>query len=125
MLPDGSAKDDVKLPDGDLGKQIQADFDDGKELIVTVVAAMGEELALSHKEAPKSCAFLPYRRDWGQDTNTTSGQKSGTTWRPHGLTGPPQHTCILFHGFCTLLLYQIVFMSLNQRCMPCISGAQT
>ncbi|KAF8604439.1 eukaryotic translation initiation factor 5A-2, partial [Ceratobasidium sp. AG-I] len=53
MLPDGSPKDDVKVPEGDLGKQIQADFDDGKELIITVVAAMGEELALSAKEAPK------------------------------------------------------------------------
>jgi len=53
MLQDGTAKDDVKLPEGDLGKEIQAGFDDGKDLLVTVVAAMGEEQAMSYKEAPK------------------------------------------------------------------------
>ncbi|KDN35115.1 Eukaryotic translation initiation factor 5A, partial [Rhizoctonia solani AG-8 WAC10335] len=53
MTPDGTPKDDVRVPDGDLGKQIQADFDDGKELIITVCAAMGEEHALGCKEAPK------------------------------------------------------------------------
>ena len=37
MNPDGSTKDDVKVPEGDVGKQIVADFADGKDLIVTVV----------------------------------------------------------------------------------------
>lgn len=32
MLSDGSTKDDVKLPEGDLGDKIKAGFDDGKEL---------------------------------------------------------------------------------------------
>ncbi|KAG8743235.1 Eukaryotic translation initiation factor 5A [Ceratobasidium sp. 414] len=58
MTPDGTPKDDVKVPEGDLGKQIQADFDEGKELIVTVVAAMGEEMALGAKEAPKGACTL-------------------------------------------------------------------
>ena len=53
MTQDGTAKDDVKLPDSDLGKQIQADFDEGKDLLVTIVSAMGEEQAISYKEAPK------------------------------------------------------------------------
>jgi len=54
MTPDGSAtKDDVKVPEGDLGKQIEADFEEGKDLIVTVVSSMNEEMALSVKEAPK------------------------------------------------------------------------
>ena len=53
MSQDGAPKDDVKVPEGDLGKQIQDDFDAGKELLVTIVAAMGEEQALSCKEAPK------------------------------------------------------------------------
>ncbi|KAI9323418.1 eukaryotic translation initiation factor 5A-2 [Dichotomocladium elegans] len=53
MLDDGSLKDDVKVPDNELGAQLQADFDEGKELLVSVVAAMGEEHALSYKEAPK------------------------------------------------------------------------
>lgn len=43
MTADGAAKDDVKVPEGDLGKQIQADFDEGKDLLVTIVSAMGEE----------------------------------------------------------------------------------
>ena len=53
MTQDGTAKDDVKVPEGDLGKQIQTDFDDGKDLLVTIVSAMGEEQAISYKEAPK------------------------------------------------------------------------
>ena len=56
MQADGSTKDDVKLPEGELGNKIQEDFDAGKDLIVTVVAAMGEEHALAYKEAPK-CKF--------------------------------------------------------------------
>lgn len=43
MDTDGNPKDDVKVPDGDLGKQIQEDFDAGKDLMVTIIAAMGEE----------------------------------------------------------------------------------
>ena len=43
MTQDGTAKDDVKVPEGDLGKQIQADFDEGKDLLVTIISAMGEE----------------------------------------------------------------------------------
>ena len=51
LLPDGSTKEDVKLNEDDLGKQIKANFEDGKELMVTIVAAMGEEAAVSFKEA--------------------------------------------------------------------------
>ena len=54
MLADGSTKDDVRVPDGEIGSKIQADFDDGKELIVTVITAMGEEACISYKEAPKA-----------------------------------------------------------------------
>lgn len=50
---DGSAKDDVKVPEGDLGKQLESEFEAGKELLVTIVSSMGEEMALSFKEAPK------------------------------------------------------------------------
>ena len=53
MTQDGTAKDDVKVPEGDIGKQIQDGFDDGKDLLVTIVSAMGEEQAISFKEAPK------------------------------------------------------------------------
>ncbi|KAL4063957.1 translation protein SH3-like domain-containing protein [Scleroderma yunnanense] len=53
MAQDGTSKDDVKLPDSDLGKTLQSDFEEGKDLLVTIVSAMGEEQALSYKEAPK------------------------------------------------------------------------
>lgn len=49
MTPDGVEKNDVKVPDGDLGKQIEAEFEEGKELIITVVSSMGEEAALGVK----------------------------------------------------------------------------
>ncbi|KAB8204194.1 eukaryotic elongation factor 5A hypusine, DNA-binding OB fold-domain-containing protein [Aspergillus parasiticus] len=53
MTQDGTAKDDVKVPDGVLGDQIQQDFEAGKDLLITVLSAMGEEQAISVKEAPK------------------------------------------------------------------------
>ena len=53
MTQDSNPKDDVKVPEGDLGTQIQAGFDEGKDLLVTIVSAMGEEAAISFKEAPK------------------------------------------------------------------------
>ncbi|KAI9635574.1 putative translation initiation factor 5a [Dioszegia hungarica] len=53
MDSDGNAKDDVKVPDSDLGKEITAAFDAGKDLMVTIIAAMDEEQAMSWKEAPE------------------------------------------------------------------------
>lgn len=53
MCEDGSTKDDVKLPDNELGKKIEADFEEGKDLLISVVSAMGEEHCLAYKEAPK------------------------------------------------------------------------
>ncbi|EPQ30686.1 uncharacterized protein PFL1_01587 [Pseudozyma flocculosa PF-1] len=52
MNNDGDTKDDVKVPEGELGEQIQAGFDEGKDLMVTIVSAMGEEHCLSFKDAP-------------------------------------------------------------------------
>ncbi|EAU87617.1 eukaryotic translation initiation factor 5A-2 [Coprinopsis cinerea okayama7 len=53
MTNDGTPKDDVRVPEGDIGKEIQDAFDEGKDLLVTIVSAMGEEQAISWKEAPK------------------------------------------------------------------------
>jgi len=53
MTTDGNAKDDVKVPEGDLGKEIQAGFDDGRDLLVTIISAMGEEQAIAVKDAPQ------------------------------------------------------------------------
>ncbi|KAJ9119287.1 translation initiation factor eIF5A [Naganishia onofrii] len=47
---DGTPKDDVKVPEGDLGKNIEQAFEDGKEVTVTIIAAMGEEQAIAFKE---------------------------------------------------------------------------
>ncbi|PAV15824.1 eukaryotic translation initiation factor 5A [Pyrrhoderma noxium] len=54
MTTDGALKDDVKLPEGEIGQQIQDAFSEGKDLIITVLSAMGEEQAVSFKEAPKA-----------------------------------------------------------------------
>lgn len=43
MTNDGTPKDDVKVPEGDIGKEIQGAFDDGKDLLVTIISAMNEE----------------------------------------------------------------------------------
>jgi hypothetical protein len=47
MTGEGVPKDDVKVPESDLGNQIQADFDAGKDLLVTIISAMGEEQVCS------------------------------------------------------------------------------
>ncbi|CCE63811.1 hypothetical protein TPHA_0F03300 [Tetrapisispora phaffii CBS 4417] len=51
MTMEGDTKDDVKLPEGELGDKIQAAFDEGKDLMVTVISAMEEEAAISFKES--------------------------------------------------------------------------
>lgn len=53
MQDDGSTKDDVKVPDNELGRKIEEDFAAGKELLVSVTSSMGEEHCLGYKEAPK------------------------------------------------------------------------
>merc|ERR1719487_862977 len=53
LTADGGEKNDVKVPEGQVGDEIQAAFDDGKDILVTVTAAMGEEHALSWKPAPQ------------------------------------------------------------------------
>ena len=54
MNDDGDAKDDVKVPEGQLGKDISEAFDNGKELVCTVVSALGEEMCLAFKDVTKA-----------------------------------------------------------------------
>ncbi|CAI4038433.1 hypothetical protein SMKI_05G0420 [Saccharomyces mikatae IFO 1815] len=54
MNMDGETKDDVKAPEGELGDTLQSAFDEGKDLMVTIISAMGEEAAISFKEAARS-----------------------------------------------------------------------
>lgn len=72
MSDDGSTKDDVKMPDGEVGDKIQKLFREEEKdtsesdlhlevateanpifTDVIVLTAMGEELAMDAKEAPK------------------------------------------------------------------------
>lgn len=43
VTQDGTCKDDVEVPDSGVGKDIKAQFDDGKSLLVTLISAMGKE----------------------------------------------------------------------------------
>ncbi|BAE58052.1 eukaryotic elongation factor 5A hypusine, DNA-binding OB fold-domain-containing protein [Aspergillus flavus] len=54
MDDNGGTKDDVKLPDGELGEKINRMFtEEGKDCNVIILTAMGEECAMDVKEAPK------------------------------------------------------------------------
>jgi translation initiation factor 5A len=51
MGEDGASKDDVKVPEGELGQKIEAIFEAAeKEIYVIVQSAMGEEAAIDYKE---------------------------------------------------------------------------
>ncbi|KAJ5808049.1 eukaryotic translation initiation factor eIF-5A [Penicillium riverlandense] len=54
MDESGSTKDDVKVPEGDIGARIIKMFrEEEKDVNVVVLTAMGEEAAIDVKEAPK------------------------------------------------------------------------
>ena len=46
-------RDDIRVPDNDLGKEIQSKYDHGDQLLVTVISAMDEEAAIQVKNMPK------------------------------------------------------------------------
>jgi len=49
----GDTKEDLKLPEGDLGKEIKDRFAAGEELMLSVIAAMGEEAVIAVKTQTK------------------------------------------------------------------------
>lgn len=51
LLVNDATKDDVRVPEGELGEKLRADFAADKQLLVTLLNAMGEEAAISYKEA--------------------------------------------------------------------------
>ncbi|RFU78396.1 eukaryotic translation initiation factor 5a [Trichoderma arundinaceum] len=54
MNDDGDTKDDVRMPDGEVGEKINKLFKiDEKDTNVVVLTSMGEEAAIEAKEAPK------------------------------------------------------------------------
>ncbi|CEL09052.1 Putative Eukaryotic translation initiation factor 5A-2 (Broad) [Aspergillus calidoustus] len=54
MDDNGGTKDDVKVPDGEVGDRINKMFtDEGKDCNVVILTAMGEQACMEVKEAPK------------------------------------------------------------------------
>ena len=54
MDDSGEVREDIKLPEGDLGKEIQAKHDaGGGDTLITVLKAMGEEVATATKAMAK------------------------------------------------------------------------
>jgi len=49
MADNGDIREDLRLPEGDIGKEIVSKFEAGEEFLVTVLCAMGEECAVSVK----------------------------------------------------------------------------
>lgn len=54
MRDDGTIKDDVKLPAGEIGDKIKGFAKDSKDASVVVLTSMGEEAAIDAKEAPRA-----------------------------------------------------------------------
>ncbi|MBB6682322.1 hypothetical protein H4O20_12790, partial [Aequorivita sp. 609] len=53
MMDNGDVREDLRVPDGDLGKEIESKFAAGEEMLVTVLSAMGEESAVAVKPMTK------------------------------------------------------------------------
>lgn len=53
MDDSNETRDDLKLPDGDLGKEIQGKFDNDEQQLLTVLKAMGEEIVVGTKPMTK------------------------------------------------------------------------
>jgi len=54
MGESGDIREDLKLPEGELGQKIQEEYEAGKELLCTVLKAVGEECVIAWK--PNSAA---------------------------------------------------------------------
>lgn len=50
MKEDGSTKDDLRLPNDDVAAQIRSMFEEGKQVTVSVIGAMGQEKIVAAKE---------------------------------------------------------------------------
>lgn len=49
LSENNTTKDDLKLPNNEMGKEIQNEFDNGNEVYVTVVGSMNIEMILGYK----------------------------------------------------------------------------
>lgn len=49
MADNGDLREDLKVPEGELGQAIRADFEAGREILCTVLKACGEECVIGIK----------------------------------------------------------------------------
>lgn len=45
MADNGELREDLKIPDGEVGAQLRADYDAGKDILCTVLKSCGEEVS--------------------------------------------------------------------------------
>jgi translation initiation factor 5A len=52
MDPEGNVREDVTLPawPDNYGRELRTDFETGKNLVVTLLSAMGHDQIMAHKE---------------------------------------------------------------------------
>ncbi|XP_053268768.1 eukaryotic translation initiation factor 5A-1 [Pleuronectes platessa] len=48
----GEVREDLRVPENDIGKEIESKFEGGEDFLVTVISAMGEECAVATKVLP-------------------------------------------------------------------------
>ncbi|MPC26744.1 Eukaryotic translation initiation factor 5A [Portunus trituberculatus] len=49
MMESGDLRDDIKVPEGDIGTEIKTKFENGEDLLLTVLSAMGHEMVVATK----------------------------------------------------------------------------
>ncbi|KAK2814750.1 hypothetical protein Q7C36_023016 [Tachysurus vachellii] len=53
MMDNGDVREDLRVPEGDLGKEIESKHSAGEDMMITVLSAMGEESAVGIKAFTK------------------------------------------------------------------------
>ena len=65
MDDQGEIRDDIKVPDSDLGKDImEKNKDADNQYLVTILKAVGEELAIAIKNMPKWLLGASLVEEW-------------------------------------------------------------
>ncbi|KAG5286230.1 eukaryotic translation initiation factor 5A-2 [Sardina pilchardus] len=53
LKDNGDLREDLRLPEGDLGKEIESKFEANEDIMISVLSAMGEECAVAVKAMTK------------------------------------------------------------------------